>query len=55
MKKSFLIVVVGLVFSLAGCQKASVNEVVVNDTTGTEISQPTGLANPASENCIKQG
>ena len=54
MKKSFLIVV-GLVFSLAWCQKTSVDETAINDSTWTEVTQPTGLANPASENCIKQG
>jgi len=47
MKKSFLIAaILSLAIFLSGCQAPA---------TGTETASPTGIANPASENCVQKG
>lgn len=57
MKKTFFIFAAGLIFILAaGCQNTSTNTAPENKTKSTtQTGQTTGIANPASENCIQKG
>jgi putative hemolysin len=57
MKKLSIIFIVSFMFVLTGCQKPSSNEPVKTPETQVpaDTSQPVGMANPASQNCVAKG
>jgi putative hemolysin len=58
MKKTFLIfgASLGLAIILSGCQNPITNTPAKTpESTKTDVSQPVGMANPASVNCVEKG